>query len=169
MLAVRTLAHLAVPGGQRSKLRRLRLWWSGGWRRAGGSPLTPRPGAAAAGRGHGLAALFAVLAVFGGFFFHAGPPHLQGGLGESAACGLTFSPPPGLRSPRVGPRPRQRRIGGSQLALITGGFAANAAGLRLALALPLRGGRDLGGARLPPCATAATGALGHGRLVQPAG
>ena len=40
----------------------------------------------------GIAALFAVLAVFGGFFFTLAL-HLQGGLGDSPLrAGLTFAP-----------------------------------------------------------------------------
>jgi len=100
----------------------------------------------------GIAALFAVLAVFGGFFFTLAL-HLQGGLGESALrAGLTFAPA-GLAFALVSLN--WQRFGGSQLALIIGGFAANAAGL-LALAFLLRGGRD-GGAWLY-LATAVTGA-----------
>ena len=101
----------------------------------------------------GIAALFAVLAVFGGFFFTLAL-HLQGGLGESALrAGLTFAPA-GLAFALVSLN-WQRIGGGSQLALIIGGFAANTAGL-LALALLLRGGGD-GGAWLY-LATAVTGA-----------
>jgi hypothetical protein len=101
----------------------------------------------------GIAALFAVLAVFGGFFFTLAL-HLQGGLGESALrAGLTFAPA-GLAFALVSLN-WQRIGGGSQQALIIGGFAANAAGL-LALAFLLRGGRD-GGAWLY-LATAVTGA-----------
>jgi MFS transporter len=89
----------------------------------------------------GIAALFAVLAVFGGFFFTLAL-HLQGGLGESALrAGLTFAPA-GLAFALVSLN--WQRIGSrSQLPLITGGFAANAAGL-LALAVLLRGGHDGG-------------------------
>jgi hypothetical protein len=89
--------------------------------------------------------------VFGGFFFTLAL-HLQGGLGESALrAGLAFAPA-GLAFALVSLN--WQRIGGSQLALIVGGFAANAAGL-LALAFLLRGGRD-GGAWLY-LATAVTG------------
>ncbi len=91
--------------------------------------------------------------MFGGFFFTLAL-HLQGGLGESALrAGLTFAPA-GLAFALVSLN-WQRIGGGSQLALIIGGFAANAAGL-LALAFLLRGGRD-GGAWLY-LATAVTGA-----------
>jgi hypothetical protein len=92
----------------------------------------------------GIAALFAVMAVFGGFFFTLAL-HLQGGLGDSALrAGLTFVPA-GLAFALVSLN--WQRIGGrGQLALIMGGFAANAAGL-LALAFLLRDGGD-GGAAL---------------------
>ncbi len=119
---------------------------------AGGSPLIPGRVLRLPGVAIGVAALFAVLAVFGGFFFTLAL-HLQGGLGESALrAGLTFAPA-GLAFALVSLN--WQRIGGSQLALIIGGFAANAAGL-LALAFLLRGGRD-GGAWLY-LATAVTGA-----------
>jgi hypothetical protein len=120
---------------------------------AGGSPLIPGRVLRLPGVATGIAALFAVLAVFGGFFFTLAL-HLQGGLGESALrAGLTFAPA-GLAFALVSLN-WQRIGGGSQLALIIGGFAANAAGL-LALALLLRGGGD-GGAWLY-LATAVTGA-----------
>jgi MFS family permease len=120
---------------------------------AGGSPLIPGRVLRLPGLAMGIAALFAVLAVFGGFFFTLAL-HLQGGLGESALrAGLTFAPA-GLAFALVSLN-WQRIGGGSQLALIIGGFAANAAGL-LALALLLRGGGD-GGAGLY-LATAVTGA-----------
>jgi MFS family permease len=119
---------------------------------AGGSPLIPGRVLRLPGVAMGIAALFAVLAVFGGFFFTLAL-HLQGGLGESALrAGLTFAPA-GLAFALVSLN--WQRIGGSQLALIIGGFAANAAGL-LALAFLLRGGRD-GGAWLY-LVTAVTGA-----------
>jgi MFS family permease len=119
---------------------------------AGGSPLIPGRVLRLPGVALGIAALFAVLAVFGGFFFTLAL-HLQGGLGESALrAGLTFAPA-GLAFALVSLN--WQRIGGSQLALITGGFAANAAGL-LALAFLLRDGGD-GGAWLY-LATAVTGA-----------
>ena len=120
---------------------------------AGGSPLIPGRVLRLPGVAMGIAALFAVLAVFGGFFFTLAL-HLQGGLGESALrAGLTFAPA-GLAFALVSLN-WQRIGGGSQLALIIGGFAANTAGL-LALALLLRGGGD-GGAWLY-LATAVTGA-----------
>jgi MFS family permease len=120
---------------------------------AGGSPLIPGRVLRLPGVAVGIAALFAILAVFGGFFFTLAL-HLQGGLGESALrAGLTFAPA-GLAFALVSLN-WQRIGGGSQQALIIGGFAANAAGL-LALAFLLRGGRD-GGAWLY-LATAVTGA-----------
>ena len=119
---------------------------------AGGSPLIPGRVLLLPGVAMGIAALFAVLAVFGGFFFTLAL-HLQGGLGEPALrAGLTFAPA-GLAFALVSLN--WQRIGGGQLALITGGFAASAAGL-LTLAFLLRGGRD-GGAWLY-LATAVTGA-----------
>jgi MFS family permease len=120
---------------------------------ADGSPLIPGRVLRLPGVAMGIAGLFAVLAVFGGFFFTLAL-HLQGGLGESALrAGLTFAPA-GLAFALVSLN-WQRIGGGSQQALIIGGFAANAAGL-LALAFLLRGGRD-GGAWLY-LATAVTGA-----------
>jgi MFS family permease len=119
---------------------------------AGGSPLIPGRVLRLPGVAMGIAALFVVLAVFGGFFFMLAL-HLQGGLGEPALrAGLTFAPA-GLAFALVSLN--WQRFGGSQLALIIGGFAANAAGL-LALAFLLRGGGD-GGAWLY-LATAVTGA-----------
>jgi MFS family permease len=119
----------------------------------GGSPLIPGRVLRLPGVAMGIAALFAVLAVFGGFFFTLAL-HLQGGLGESALrAGLTFAPA-GLAFALVSLN--WQRIGSRrQPALIIGGFAANAVAL-LALALLLRGGRD-GGAWLY-LATALAGA-----------
>lgn len=110
----------------------------------GGSPLIPGRVLRLPGVAMGIAALFAVLAVFGGFFFTLAL-HLQGGLGESALrAGLTFAPA-GLAFALVSLN--WQRIGSrGQPALIIGGFAANAAAL-LALTFLLRGGRD-GGAWL---------------------
>jgi len=119
----------------------------------GGSPLLPGRVLRLPGVAMGIAALFAVLAVFGGFFFTLAL-HLQGGLGESALrAGLTFAPA-GLAFALVSLN-WQRVASRAQPALIIGGFAANAAGL-LALAVLLRGGRD-GGAWLY-LVTAVTGA-----------
>ena len=118
---------------------------------AGGSPLIPGRVLRLPGVAMGIAALFAVLAVFGGFFFTLAL-HLQGGLGESA-----LRAGPHLRPRRARVRPGQpelaadrRQPAGADLRR----FAANAAGL-LALAFLLRGGRD-GGAWLY-LATAVTG------------
>jgi MFS family permease len=119
----------------------------------GGSPLIPGRVLRLPGAALGIAALFAVLAVFGGFFFTLAL-HLQGGLGESALrAGLTFAPA-GLAFAVVSMN--WQRIGSAaHQGLIIGGFAANAAGL-LALAFLLRGGGD-GGAWLY-LAMAVTGA-----------
>jgi MFS family permease len=119
----------------------------------GGWPLIPGRVLRLPGVAMGIAAMFAVLAVFGGFFFTLAL-HLQGGLGESALrAGLTFAPA-GLAFALVSLN--WQRIGSrGQPALIIGGFAVNAASL-LALAFLLRGGRD-GGAWLY-LATAVTGA-----------
>jgi MFS family permease len=110
----------------------------------GGSPLIPGRVLRLPGVALGIAALFTVLAVFGGFFFVLAL-HLQGGLGESALrAGLTFAPAGlafalvSLNWQRVG-----RGTAGANLALITSGFAANAAGLA-ALAILLHGGGNGG-------------------------
>ena len=112
--------------------------------RGGGSPLVPGrllrlPGVAA-----GVVALFAVLAVFGGFFFVLAL-HLQGGLGDSPLrAGLIFTPAGlafalvSLNWQRVPPR--------AHSLLICGGFAANAAGLLMLGGLLRAGGA--GGAPL---------------------
>jgi MFS family permease len=106
---------------------------------AGGSPLIPGRVLRLPGAAMGIAGLFAILAVFGGFFFVLAL-HLQGGLGESALrAGLTFAPA-GLAFALVSLN--WQRIG-SQQALIIAGFAVNAAAL-LALAFLLRGGLDGG-------------------------
>jgi MFS family permease len=109
---------------------------------ADGSPLIPGRVLRLPGVAMGIAAMFAVLAVFGGFFFILAL-HLQGGLGESALrAGLTFAPA-GIAFALVSLN--WQRIGAAgQPALIIGGFAASAAGL-LALAFLLRDGRDGGG------------------------
>jgi MFS family permease len=58
----------------------------------GGSPLIPGRVLALPGVASGIAALFATMTVFGGFFF-ALALHLQGGLGDSPLrAGLTFAP-----------------------------------------------------------------------------
>jgi MFS family permease len=97
--------------------------------RSGGSPLIPGRVVRLPGVAMGVAALFAVMAVFGGFFFVLAL-HLQGGLGDSPLrAGLTFAPAGlafalvSLNWQRVPPR--------GHLALICGGFAGYALGLLL--------------------------------------
>jgi len=103
----------------------------------GGSPLIPGrllrlPGAAA-----GIAALFCVMAVFGGFFFVLAL-HLQGGLGYSPMrAGLTFAPA-GLAFAVVSLN-WQRLPAGRHMSVSIAGFAVYGAGL-LMLAALLRGG-----------------------------
>jgi MFS family permease len=110
--------------------------------RAGGSPLIPGrlvrlPGVAA-----GVAALFAMMAVFGGFFFVLAL-HLQGGLGDSPLrAGLIFVPA-GLAFTLVSLN-WQRVPPAGHLALTCGGFASYAAGLLLLGGL-LSGGASGGG------------------------
>src|SRR6516162_4172806 len=107
----------------------------------GGSPLIPGRLLRLPGVATGVVALFCVMAVFGGFFF-ALALHLQGGLGDSPMrAGLTFAPA-GLAFAFVSLN-WQRVPARWHLALITSGFAANAAGLLL-LAEVFRGG-DSGG------------------------
>jgi MFS family permease len=101
-----------------------------------GSPLIPGRVLRMPGVTLGIAAMFATLAVFGGFFFVL-TLHLQGGLGDSALrAGLTFAPA-GVAFALVSlnwQRLPQRGHG----ALIIVGFAGNAAGM-LGLAALLRG------------------------------
>ncbi len=103
----------------------------------GGSPLIPgrllrRPGTAA-----GIAALFCVMAVFGGFFFVLAL-HLQGGLGDSPMrAGLTFAPA-GLAFAVVSLN-WQRLPAGRHATVSITGFAVYGAGLLL-LAAVLHGG-----------------------------
>src|SRR5438034_826971 len=93
----------------------------------GGAPLIPGrllrlPGAAA-----GIAALFCVLAVFGGFFFVLAL-HLQGGLGYSPMrAGLTFAPA-GLAFAAVSLN-WQRLPAGWHVNVSIAGFAVYGAGL----------------------------------------
>jgi hypothetical protein len=101
-----------------------------------GSPLIPGRVLRMPGVTLGIAAMFATLAVFGGFFFVL-TLHLQGGLGDSALrAGLTFAPAGiafalvSLNWQRVPPR--------GHGALIIVGFAGIAAGM-LGLAALLRG------------------------------
>jgi len=101
-----------------------------------GSPLIPARVLRMPGVALGIASMFTILAVFGGFFFVLAL-HLQGGLGDSALrAGLTFAPAGiafvlvSLNWQRVPPR--------GHSALIVAGFAGNAAGM-LGLAALLRG------------------------------
>ena len=91
----------------------------------------------------GIAALFATMAVFGGFFFVLAL-HLQGGLGDSPLrAGLTFAPA-GLAFALVSLN-WQRLPAAWHARLIIAGFAGDAAGLlRLAGAAPRRRPRRLG-------------------------
>jgi MFS family permease len=104
---------------------------------AGGSPLVPGRLLALPGVAAGIAALFVVMTVFGGFFFVLAL-HLQGGLGDSALrAGLTFAPA-GITFALVSlnwQRLPERARGG----LVQAGFAAEAAAL-VALAVVLHGG-----------------------------
>jgi MFS family permease len=102
-----------------------------------GSPLIPGRVLRMPGVSLGIAALFATLAVFGGFFFVLAL-HLQGGLGDSALrAGLTFTPA-GIAFALVSLN-WQRVPPGGHSALVIVGFAANAAGM-LSLAALLHGG-----------------------------
>jgi MFS family permease len=112
----------------------------------GGSPLIPGRLLRLPGTAAGIAALFCVMAVFGGFFFVLAL-HLQGGLADSPMrAGLTFAPA-GLAFALVSlnwQRLPASRPGSVSIA----GFAAYAAGLRgggdggawLIVALVLTGG-----------------------------
>jgi MFS family permease len=101
-----------------------------------GSPLIPGRVLRIPGVALGITALFATMAVFGGFFFVLAL-HLQGGLGDSALrAGLTFAPA-GVAFALVSMN-WQRLPQGGQGALIIVGFAGNAAGL-LGLAAVLHG------------------------------
>jgi MFS family permease len=110
----------------------------------GGAPLIHgrllrRPGTAA-----GIAALFCVMAVFGGFFFVLAL-HLQGGLADSPVrAGLTFAPA-GLAFAVVSLN-WQRLPGNSPAAVSIAGFVVYGAAL-LMLAGLIRGGEQ-GGAWL---------------------
>jgi MFS family permease len=109
-----------------------------------GAPLIPGRVLRMPGVSLGITALFASLAVFGGFFFVLAL-HLQGGLGDSPLrAGLTFSPA-GLAFALVSLNwQRVPRSGHSALIIV--GFAANAAAM-LSLAA-LLGGDGHGGAGL---------------------
>jgi MFS family permease len=101
-----------------------------------GSPLIPARVLRMPGVSLGIASLFTILAVFGGFFFVLAL-HLQGGLGDSALrAGLTFAPA-GIAFALVSLN-WQRVPPGGHSALIVAGFAGNAAGM-LGLAALLRG------------------------------
>jgi MFS family permease len=120
----------------------------------GGSPLIPGRLLRLPGVATGIAALFCVMAVFGGFFF-ALALHLQGGLGDSPMrAGLTFAPA-GLAFGLVSLN-WQRVPARWHLALIIGGFAANATGLLL-LADAFRGGSSGGALLLLAMALAGAG------------
>ncbi|MGE5132180.1 MAG: MFS transporter [Gemmatimonadota bacterium] len=103
----------------------------------GGAPLVPGRLLALPGVATGIAALFVLMTVFGGFFFILAL-HLQGGLGESALrAGLTFAPA-GVTFALVSlnwQRLPERARGG----LVQAGFVVEAAALA-ALALVLHGG-----------------------------
>jgi len=103
----------------------------------GGAPLIPGRLLRLPGTAAGIAALFCVMAVFGGFFFVLAL-HLQGGLGDSPMrAGLTFAPA-GLAFAVVSlnwQRLPAGRPGGVSIA----GFAVYGAGLLL-LAAVLHGG-----------------------------
>jgi MFS family permease len=109
-----------------------------------GSPLIPGRLLRLPGTAAGVAALFCVMAVFGGFFFVLAL-HLQGGLGDSPMrAGLTFAPA-GLAFALVSLN-WQRLPAGRHVSVSIAGFAVYAAGL-LMLAGLLRGGAP-GGAWL---------------------
>src|SRR6266700_3573236 len=103
----------------------------------GGSPLIPGRLLRLPGTAAGIAALFCVMAVFGGFFFVLAL-HLQGGLGDSPMrAGLTFAPAAAAFA--VVSLNWQRLPGQVKPWLPIGGFAGMTAGLVL-LAAVLRGG-----------------------------
>jgi MFS family permease len=103
----------------------------------GGAPLIPGRLLRLPGTAAGVAALFCVMAVFGGFFFVLAL-HLQGGLADSPMrAGLTFAPA-GLAFAVVSLN-WQRLPGSSPAAVSMAGFAAYGAGL-LMLAGMIRGG-----------------------------
>ncbi len=103
----------------------------------GGSPLIPGRLLRLPGTAAGIAALFCVMAVFGGFFFVLAL-HLQGGLGDSPMrAGLTFAPA-GLAFALVSLN-WQRLPAGRHVTVSIAGFAVYGAGL-LMLAALLRGG-----------------------------
>jgi len=110
----------------------------------GGAPLIPGRLLRLPGTTAGIAALFCVMAVFGGFFFVLAL-HLQGGLADSPArAGLTFAPA-GLAFAVVSLN-WQRLPGSRPAAVSIAGFVVYGAGL-LMLAGLIRGGGP-GGAGL---------------------
>jgi MFS family permease len=93
----------------------------------GGQPILPRALVGLPGMAAGLAGLFASMAIFGGWLFSLAL-QLQDGRGESALrAGLTFVPC-GVAFALVSLNWR-RLPGRYHGALVTGGFAVNAAGL----------------------------------------
>ena len=109
----------------------------------GGAPLIPGRLLRLPGTAAGIAALFCVMAVFGGFFFVLAL-HLQGGLGYSPMrAGLTFAPA-GLAFAVVSLN-WQRLPAGLHVSVSIAGFAVYGAGL-LMLAARLRGGGPSPGA-----------------------
>src|SRR6266702_4368851 len=103
----------------------------------GGAPLIPGRLLRLHGTAAGIAALFCVMAVFGGFFFVLAL-HLQGGLGDSPMrAGLTFAPA-GLAFAVVSLN-WQRLPAGRPGGVSITGFAVYGAGLLL-LAAVLHGG-----------------------------
>jgi MFS family permease len=107
----------------------------------GGAPLIHGRLLRLPGTAAGIAALFCVMAVFGGFFFVLAL-HLQGGLADSPVrAGLTFAPA-GLAFAVVSLN-WQRLPGNSPAAVSIAGFAVYGAGL-LTLAGLIRGGEPGG-------------------------
>ena len=128
----------------------------------GGSPLIPGRLLRLPGTVAGIAALFCVMAVFGGFFFVLAL-HLQGGLGYSPMrAGLTFAPA-GLAFAVVSLN-WQRLPAGRHVSVSIAGFAVYGAGL-LMLAAQLRGG---GSGRGVADRGAGAGRRRDGGRVQPA-
>ncbi len=107
----------------------------------GGSPLVHARMLRLPGMRSGIAALFAIMTVFGGMFFVLAL-HLQGGLGESPLrAGLTFAPSATMFA--IVSLNWQRLPGWFRPWLPIGGFAGTTAGLVL-IALVLRGGSSGG-------------------------
>src|SRR5499427_5893140 len=111
----------------------------------GGAPLIPERLLRLPGTAPGVAALFCVMAVFGGFFFVLAL-HLQGGLADSPVrAGLIFAPA-GLGFAVVSLN-WQRLPGNRPAAVSFAGFVAYGAGLLLLAGVI--GGGGHGGAWLP--------------------